>query len=206
MKSMKSSRKKSARFLLISACWIGCIGLMLGGATLARDDGEPKNLPILRSWSGDYPVSQLDRLPEDQRSTPVGYFGTSAIFADVWQAFKPGEKVPEVNFEEHLVVFSRNVSFYNRTSIAKVSLKDGVAEILAIETRSATPIEDKVAMAMAVIPREGVKFIQAGSERIPVASPALSGDPLSATYTIEGQEVRLIHGHHEKPAATGKSA
>jgi hypothetical protein len=71
---------------------------MLGGATFARGDGEPKNLSILRSWGGDYPVSQLDRLPESQRSTPVGYLGTSAVFADVWQAFKPGEKVPEVDF------------------------------------------------------------------------------------------------------------
>ena len=83
---------------------------MLGGATFARGDGEPKNLSILRSWGGDYPVSQLDRLPESQRSTPVGYLGTSAVFADVWQAFKPGEKVPEVDFREHLVVFSKRES------------------------------------------------------------------------------------------------
>jgi hypothetical protein len=88
----------------------------------------------------------------------------------VWQAFKPGEEVPEVDFSKHLVVFSRNVSFYNRTSIAKVTLKDGVADFLAIETLSSMPIEDKAGMAMAVIPRDGVKFIiQAGGAGIPVA-------------------------------------
>jgi apolipoprotein D and lipocalin family protein len=131
-------------------------------------DTAPNNLPILQSWSGDYPVSLLDRLPESQRTTPAGYLGTSAVFGAVWQAFKPGEEMPEVDFSNCLVVFSRNVSFYNRTSIAKVLLKDGVADFLAVETRSAMPIEDRVGMAMAVIPREGVRFIQAGSERIPV--------------------------------------
>jgi apolipoprotein D and lipocalin family protein len=132
-------------------------------------DGAANDLPILRSWSGDYPVSQLDRLPENQRTTPAGYLGTSAAFGAVWQAFKPGEEVPEVDFSKQFVIFSRNVRFYNRTSIAKAILKDGVADFLAIETMSAMPIEDKVGMAMAAIPREGARFIQAGSERIPVA-------------------------------------
>jgi hypothetical protein len=201
----EKSKRKSPGLLIIFELWFVSFGLLLFGATFARSDGESKNLSILQAWSGDYPVSQLNRLPEGQRSTPVGYLETSAIFADVWQAFKPGERVPEVDFKEYLVVFSRNVNFYNRTSIAKVVLRDDIAEILAIETLSAMPIEDKVAMAMAVIPREAVKFIQAGSQRIPVASPPLSGDPLNTTYTIEGKEVHLMDGYHEKPAAPGSA-
>ena len=47
----------------------------------------------------------------------------------------------------------------------------GVAEVIAIETLSATPVEDKVAIALALIPHEGVKFIQAAEERIPVTAP-----------------------------------
>jgi hypothetical protein len=39
-----------------------------------------------------------------------------------------------------------------------------------METRSALPIEDKVAMAMAVIPRAGVESIQVGNEQIPVSA------------------------------------
>jgi hypothetical protein len=31
------------------------------------------------------------------------------------------------------------------------------------------PIQDKVAMALAVVPRAGVKFIRAGDQQIPVA-------------------------------------
>jgi hypothetical protein len=91
-------------------------------------------------------------------------------FKAVWAGFKPEESVPEVDFSKNLVVFSRNVDFYNRTRILKVMLKDGTAEVIAMQTMSAIPIGDKVAMAMAVIPRSAVKTIQTGSERIPVAT------------------------------------
>jgi hypothetical protein len=174
-------------------------------ATFATGDGKPKDLSILQRWSGDYPVSQLNRLPEGQRKSRVGYFAHAVQFADVWQAFKPGEEAPEVDFSEHLVVFSRNVDFYNQTSIAKVILKNGVAEVIAIETRSARPIEDKVAMALAVVPRTGVKFILAGNERIPVAAKESAADPLDASYTIEGQEIRLLNGRREVQAAPGSA-
>jgi len=197
---------KPKRFQVIFALWTAFLGLLLCGATLAHGDDEPKNLPILQAWSGDYPGSQLNRLPESQRTTPVGYLGTAAGFANVWHAFKPGEKVPEVDFSKYLVVFSRNVSFYNRTSIAKVVLKGDVAEIIAIQTLSAIPIEDKVAMAMAVIPREEVKFLQAGNEPIPIASSAPFANPLNASFTIGGQRVRLSDGYHEKEAAPGSAA
>jgi hypothetical protein len=88
----------------------------------------------------------------------------------VWQALRSGEPVPQVDFARDLVVFARNVEFYNRTSIFKVVLKDGVAEVLAMETMSALPVEDRVAMALAVVPRVGVEFIQAGPARVPVTA------------------------------------
>ena len=114
--------------------------------------------------------------------------------------------MPEVDFRTNLVVFTRNVDFYNRTSIGMVKLADGVLEIVAMETMSALPIEDKAAMAMAVIPRAGVKFIQAGTSRIPVpdggeAQETLATDPLQASYRIERQEVHLTNGQAETEAA-----
>ena len=130
----------------------------------------PTDLPILAQWSGDYPVAQLDQLPEGQTTGQAGYMGTSAQFLRVWSVFKPGEKVPPVDFHANLVIFSRNIDFYNRINIMKVTLNDGVADIIAMETRSARLIEDQVAMAMAVIPRAGLKAIRAGNERLEVAS------------------------------------
>jgi len=140
--------------------------MIAGFAATATYSGEPKDIPILQKWSGDYPIVHLNRLPEGQKKSRIGYIGDAAIFATVWQAFKPGEKTPEVDFSRNFMVFSRNVDFYNRISIFKITLKDGVIEILAIETRSALPIEDKVAMALAVIPRAGVESIQIGNQQI----------------------------------------
>lgn len=164
------------------------------------------DLPVSRAWSGDYPVAQLDRLPEGQRRSRVGYLGNREVFAAVWRAFKPGEEVPEVDFGGNIVVFSANVVFYNRTNILKVSLKEGVAEILAMETMSALPIEEKVAMALAEIPRAGVRFLQSGDERIPVSEDGAAADPRNATYTVDGRRITLHDGRHEAEAAPDSAA
>jgi len=169
-----------------------------------------KTLPILQQWRGDYPVAELDRLPENLRTSSVGYLAGVKTFADVWRAFKPDESVPEVDFNKNLVVFSRNIDFYNRTSISMVKLKEGVLEIVVIETLSALPIEEKAAMAMAVIPRAGVRFIQADQERIPVSAELVSQntsgiDPFQASYQIEKQEIQLLNGRAEAQAAPGSA-
>ncbi|MCJ7542799.1 MAG: hypothetical protein MUO88_24380 [Desulfobacterales bacterium] len=117
----------------------------------------------------------------------------------------PELNVSRVDFSTQLIVFSRNVDFYNRTSNFKIKFRDGVVEVLAVETISATPIENKVGMALVLIPREGVKFIQAGSERISVAADESAVDPLNTTYTIERYEVRLVNGRHEVQAAPGSA-
>ena len=88
-----------------------------------------------------------------------------------WRAFNPDAEPPSIHFAEHLVVFSRNITYYNLTSIVKVILDKGVAEIIVIETLTAMPIEDRVDMAIAVIPRQRVHFIQAGSEHVSVQNP-----------------------------------
>jgi hypothetical protein len=131
-------------------------------------NAPPAELAIMQSWSGDFPVTELKLLPQAQQQAGTGYLANAAAFASVWAAFSPGEAVPTVNFRKQMVVFHRNVYFYNRTRIFKVTLKEGVAEVLATETMSAIPVTDKVAMALAVIPRAGVKAIQAGAVRVPV--------------------------------------
>ncbi len=176
---------------------IACLSSISVAYTEAAD--QPKDLAIVNEWRGDYPVSALCGLPEGQRSARIGYVNTLPQFTDLWKAFKPGEKVPEVDFSKHLVVFARNVTFYNRNAIAKVLLKDNVVEILVRETMSAFPIEDRVAMSIAVIPRAGIDYIEAGTERIPVKATAhrLASDPLNAAYSIEGQLIMLHNGHSE---------
>lgn len=140
----------------------------MGCAGAAPRDGIPKDLPILQRWTGDYPLAQLDRLPVGQRQSRIGYLGDAAAFTQVWQIFKPDTAVPELDFSKNIVVFARNMDLYHRILIAKVSLTLGAAEIIDVGTASALPVEDRVALGMVLIPREGIKFIQRGKERIPV--------------------------------------
>jgi hypothetical protein len=127
------------------------------------------NRPILQRWVGDYPVAQLDRFPVGQSQASVGYIGDAETFASVWQILKPGTALPQVDFKNNLVVFVRNVKSYHPTLVEKVTLKEGVAEIVAAgPLTAAPPIEDRVALGLAVISREGLKFIQADNEQIPV--------------------------------------
>jgi len=121
---------------------------------------------ILQSWQGDYPVAKLKLLPEKQREQRVGFINNAKTFAAVWKALNPGEAVPEIDFKANLVLFARNTQFYNRISIGKVNVKNGVAEVLAMETMSAMPIEDKVAISLVVVPQKGIQAIQAGDKNV----------------------------------------
>ena len=154
-----------------SVGWPVCLFLffIIGRATLAAEAKKAIDLAVIEGWSGDFPVADLALLPEGLRHLRAGYIDGQNAFAAVWRVFRPGEAIPAVDFSRNLVVFSRNVEFYNRTHIIKVTLVDGGAEIIAMETMSAMPIEDNVAMALAVVPRNGVDFILSGDVRIPVA-------------------------------------
>ena len=162
-----SNSLKNALFLLLL-----CAVFLLGGCatttTANTTNIDPADIPLLEQWWGDYPVPELGRLPEGQQDLAAGYIGDAETFIPVWRAFMPKEILPAFDFNKNIVVFTRNIQFYNRTSILKVTLQDGTAEIIAMETMSAMPIEEKVAMALAVIPRDGIMAIRADTETIQV--------------------------------------
>lgn len=142
-----------------------CGTVIAGCESMEIRNGEAE---ILQSWQGDYPVAQLKLIPEKQREHSVGFIDDSETFTEVWKAFKPGEAVPKIDFRVNLVLFARNTQFYNSIGIGKVNVTNGVAEVLAIETMSAMPIEDKVAMSIVVVAREGISGIQVGDEVISI--------------------------------------
>jgi hypothetical protein len=135
------------------------------------DKAKTMDVPLVAQWAGDYPVAELIRLPKAQRRSGVGCIDDRDRFESVWKVFKAGEPVPQVDFDRNLVVFVRNTEFYNRIRIGKAILTDGVLSLLAMETRSAMPIEDQVAMSLAVVPRAGIASIQAGADRIALGGP-----------------------------------
>ena len=147
-----------------------CVATTPDGKIIKESEKEViDDIKIIQNWSGDFPVSKLDVLPKGQERLPAGYIGDSDTFKVVWEIFSPATPVPEVNFDENIVVFGRNTQYYNRTTIFKVTLtNEGVAEVLAMATMSANPIQDKVAMSMAIIPRNGIKYIFTAGSKLPV--------------------------------------
>jgi len=138
----------------------------------ASPRAAPGGIEILDAWHGDYPASKLDLLPSEQQEQPIGFIDNTEIFQGVWQAFMPDNDLPPVDFQTDLVLFTRNTQFYNRIMIRKVNVTNGVAEVLAMETLSARPIEDHVAMSMVAIPRTGIDGLKNGDAVIPI--PAVS--------------------------------
>ena len=113
-------------------------------------------------------MDKLNLLPEKQCEQAVGFIGDAKTFEGVWKALKPGEDVPEIDFKANLVLFARNTQFYNRISIGKVNVTNGVAEVLAMETMSAMPIQDKVAMSLVLAARQRITAIQTGEKIISI--------------------------------------
>jgi len=131
--------------------------------------GEKQNyLPILNRWSGDYPIAQGDHLKGWQVQGDGGYISDEAAFASLWEAFKHGTPVPQVDFSKNLVVFVKGDGSYKQMFITKVTLKDSVAEVVAAGNTSGSSREGSLAMALAVIPRAGVKFVRVGKDQIAV--------------------------------------
>ena len=130
--------------------------------------GQPRQIKIAAVWSGELPVASLESLPEGQRDSAAGYIGDADTFGTLWRSFSPDKPTPDVDFTTSIVVFARNKEYYNAIRIGAVTLENGTAEIIAMETMSARPIEDMVAISLAAVPRSGIKTLQAGDHRIEV--------------------------------------
>ena len=139
---------------------------MCGCAATETQNRPHGQIKPLYKWNGDYPVTQLSRLPAGQQEHSFGYIGEIETFLPMWRIFMPTEILPSVDFTKNLIVFIRDTKFYNQKSILTIRHEDTTAEILAMETMSTIPLEDKVAMAMAVIPRTGITYIKYGAEII----------------------------------------
>ena len=80
------------------------------------------------------------------------------------------ERKADVDFEAHLVLFARNTHFHNRVSIGQIKVTKGVADVLAMETMSAAPIEDQVGMALVVVARKGISAVRVGDQDVSIES------------------------------------
>lgn len=177
---------------LILVCIVitsGCAGLKSQGkaeadAPLQQMQSFNGDAKILQSWQGDYPTAQLNLLPENQRKNTVGFIDNAETFNAVWNAFKPEEAVPSIDFNTNFVIFAKNTQFYNRIRIGKVNVTNGVAVVLAMETLSARPIEDKVAMSLVLVGRQGITGIQSDGKIIQLNTNTKTPQPIHKKHEI----------------------
>lgn len=142
--------------------------LLLYGCAATATSSSRVNVALLEKWSGDYPVTQLFRLPAGQLDSAVGYIDSMETFLPIWRVYMPTEILPSVDFSKHIVVFTRNVQFYNNLSILTVTLTENTAEIGVLKTMSTRMIEDRAVLAMAVIPRGNITTIKLGDSTVAV--------------------------------------
>jgi len=66
------------------------------------------------------------------------------------------------------VVFVAREAVYEQLVIVKVTLKEGMCEVVANGNRSESPRQDRLSVAAAVIPRGGIKFLRVGGREEPL--------------------------------------
>jgi hypothetical protein len=125
-------------------------------------------LKIAASWSGEASADELAALPQWRPQLRGGCLGDEAAFAAFWQVFKPGAIAPRVDFGRNMAVFVTRDSAYAQLAIVKVTLKDEAAEVVASGHRSGPARAERMSVAVAVIPRAGVRFLRVDGEQAPV--------------------------------------
>ena len=80
--------------MLLVGCSHSCMKAQAKAESPQAMSGEAE---ILQSWQGDYPVDQLQLLPERQREQAIGFINDAKTFEGVWKAFKPGSEDRDVH-------------------------------------------------------------------------------------------------------------
>ena len=125
---------------------------------------QPTNIKIVMSWGADVSAAEFEALPSWIPALKGGYVCDEAAFTALWSVLKPGTIPPKIDFTKHMVVFAARDSAYEQLFVAKVDLKDGVAEVVANGYPGGQSRPDRLAIAAAVIPKFGIQFLKVGGK------------------------------------------
>jgi hypothetical protein len=138
------------------------IFLCILNAALDTSAAEPKKMELKQKWQGTFPTARLKLLAKGHQASRVAFIAEGKQWSQVWKAFDAEAKEPKIDFDKNIVVMVKNVRFLNRIFVGNATLDDGTLKVLAGETRTARPINDRVHCAMFVVPRAGIKKISDG--------------------------------------------
>jgi hypothetical protein len=140
------------RYIMTLLAVPALLGLLClaGSPARADDKDKPKEIKPTKDWKGSIDDEALEK------KAPADRFITDAkTFKQLWEDWKLGEKVPEIDFKKEVVLVETTRG--GRLNVNTVRLTDkGDLQALAIATRDLRP---GFRYAVLVVPREGVKTI-----------------------------------------------
>ncbi len=127
-----------------------------------------------KAWNGALPVKSLEFLPEDQRLSPVAYFGDNKAFTAFLESFIPFDKkapAPQVDFSKNVVVVMKNVRRMEQIIGLKARLDEGTLRVMpkkdfdGFDPRNPLRIvKGQVFVSFFILPRKGIATIASGKK------------------------------------------
>lgn len=124
---------------------------------------------IGKIWNGALPIKSLELLPEDQRQSPVAYFGDNKSFTAFLESFKLLEKKvppPQVDFSKSVVVLVKNVRHPEPIVGLKARLDEGSLRVMPKKDFEfdGRKMKGQIFAAFFILPRKGVTTIAGGKK------------------------------------------
>jgi len=131
-------------------CRLGLILLGAGIGTATRATAEEKKLEPVKSWVG---------ILEDKRLTELapakGYVTSEAVLKKLWEAWRPDEKLPKVDFTKQIVLVNLGGMYPVDHELHLTDQGD-----LKVQLSARVPGKRGYGYGIAVIERTGVKTIK----------------------------------------------
>jgi hypothetical protein len=124
--------------------------LALGSALGADEAGEVK---LLQTWRGEVKLELRKQAPDS------GFIADAESWEKLWKAYRVAEKVPEVDFQEHLILVGVNSDPNQIGAVAKLSEK-GDLSVVYLGTLIGFEDPQTCAYQFAKISRKGIKSIK----------------------------------------------
>ena len=122
---------------------------------------------IGKTWNGSLLVKSLELLPEDQRKSPVAYFGDNKAFTAFWESFKPFDKkarAPDVDISRNIVVVLRNFRHPVPIVGLRARLDEGTLLVSSKKNFDGNIVKGQVFASFFILPRKGIATISSGKK------------------------------------------
>jgi hypothetical protein len=129
---------------------VGVVILCAWAACGGRVGAEDKKLEPVKSWSG-----LLDEKKLTEAAPAKGYVTSQAAWKKLWESWRPGEKLPEVDFTKHLVLVDLGGMYPVVHEVRATDQGD-----LKVQLSPLVPAKPGYGYGIAVIERSAVKTIR----------------------------------------------